>query len=174
MLIRYALLVARRPLGLGLIHVGSRAGEMLLVDAGHTAAPRRPTSPFGCSPRGDLITFSLFRFLCSGCRRWSTAGSRTRVLELYARLGGVLYGVFYLACKRPEKPKRFLGEPGGGPAAATTGDARAQGSAGRAKVGRPSQRGRPIFFAFGVGRHSLPRRCNTCRTRSGAASSRSA
>src|SRR4029079_3180508 len=89
----------------------------------------------------------------------------SQVLDLHAdRRGRALRGVLF-AVSGPDT-KSFLGEPGGNLAAATTGDAEKVRQSGPKWGGRQTRP--PHFFGCVV------RRCNTCRTRSGAASSRTA
>ena len=176
---RYAILVRSRwpRSAAGAQSSSADSGQMLLVDAGQSAAASQDVFLWLLAGIATLITPSLFRFVVFGLPSmvdgWYTGqqGLDLHASDRGADLRGVLFdeagrdstrgsggawqGTFCLSCIH------------GG----TRQAARRFEQAGR-KVGRPSRGGRPILFGSPSG--TRVRRCNTCRTRSGAASSRTA
>jgi hypothetical protein len=99
MLIRYALLVALAASSVWcLILVSKSSGsEMLLADAGQSGTPVN-VSFWLLASVAMLITLSLFRFLVFGLPALVHACFKdTRTWSYLLVLGGLIYGVFYLA-----------------------------------------------------------------------------
>jgi hypothetical protein len=99
MLIRYAILVALAASSVWCLIVVSRmsGGEMLLSDAGQSGAPINVNFWLLASV-AMLITLSLFRFLVFGLPALVDACFKdTRTWSYLLVLGGLIYGVFYLA-----------------------------------------------------------------------------
>jgi hypothetical protein len=98
MLVRYAMLVALAASAVwGLIVVSNNGGEMLLADAGQGGTPGS-TSFWLLASIASLITLSLFRFVIFGLPSMIDAWLSDKRTWGYAVLiGGLIYGVFYLA-----------------------------------------------------------------------------
>ncbi len=99
MLVRYALLVALAASSLwGLIEVSKTSGaEMLLTDIGQSGTPVN-VSFWLLASIAMLITLSLFRFVVFGLPGLIDACFKdTRTWSYLLLLGGLIYGVFYLA-----------------------------------------------------------------------------
>ncbi|HMK41317.1 MAG TPA: hypothetical protein VK451_07130 [Methyloceanibacter sp.] len=99
MLIRYALLVALAASSVWCLIVVSKSSgsEMLLADAGQSGTPVN-VSFWLLASVATLITLSLFRFLVFGLPALVDACFKdTRTWSYLLVLGGLIYGVFYLA-----------------------------------------------------------------------------
>ncbi len=99
MLIRYALLVALAASSVWCLVVVSKSsgGEMLLADAGQSGTPVN-VSFWLLASVATLITLSLFRFVVFGLPTLVDACFKdTRTWSYLLVLGGLIYGVFYLA-----------------------------------------------------------------------------
>jgi hypothetical protein len=99
MLIRYAMLMAMAASALwGLIVVSnSDGGQMLLADAGQGGTPGS-TSFWLLASVATLIALSLVRFMIFGLPALVDAGFKDkRTWSYLLMLGGLIYGMFYLA-----------------------------------------------------------------------------
>jgi len=99
MLIRYAMLVAMAASSVWCLIVVSKTSgsEMLLADAGQGGTPAN-VSFWLLAAVATLITLSLFRFLVFGLPTLVDACFKdTRTWSYLLVLGGLIYGVFYLA-----------------------------------------------------------------------------
>lgn len=99
MLVRYAMLVALAASSIwGLIVVSKMSGtEMLLTNVGQSGTPVN-VSFWLLASVAMLITLSLFRFVVFGLPALVDACFKdTRTWSYLLVLGGLIYGVFYLA-----------------------------------------------------------------------------
>jgi hypothetical protein len=99
MLVRYAMLVALAASSIwGLIVVSKMSGtEMLLTNVGQSGTPVN-VSFWLLASVAMLITLSLFRFVVFGLPALVDACFQdTRTWSYLLVLGGLIYGVFYLA-----------------------------------------------------------------------------
>ncbi len=99
MLIRYAMLVALAASSVWCLIVVSKSSgsELLLADAGQSGTPAN-VSFWLLAAVATLITLSLFRFLVFGLPTLVDACFKdTRTWSYLLVLGGLIYGVFYLA-----------------------------------------------------------------------------